>query len=137
LITTSRRTDPVIDQKIKAKFARHPCCKLLVIANESNWEGVTYGMLACSETAIVTEDSVSMTSEALSAGKPVWVLRLGNGKLPAKHRRFHEALGRNALVRFVHAANFKSQFMDVGAQGQKNVQEAQSRLIQEALRKLL
>jgi hypothetical protein len=68
LITTSRRTEPRISELVKREFTNHPSCKLLVIANESNIENVTYGMLALSDIAIVTEDSVSMISEAVSTG---------------------------------------------------------------------
>ncbi|MFD2264851.1 mitochondrial fission ELM1 family protein [Lacibacterium aquatile] len=54
------------------------------------------GILAIADHILVTEDSVSMLSEAASTGKPVHILRLeGN---PGKFRFFQEALitGRHA-----------------------------------------
>ncbi len=98
MMTTSRRTSREMDGLLKQAFQNEPRCKLLVIANEKNIENVTYGMLALSDIAVVTEDSVSMVSEALSANKRVIVLRLGNQKLSKKHRRFQEILTEERLI---------------------------------------
>ncbi|MBI4394711.1 MAG: mitochondrial fission ELM1 family protein, partial [Candidatus Omnitrophica bacterium] len=95
LVTTSRRTDPEISALVREELSGRPYTKLLVIANESNIENVAYGMLALSEIALVTEDSISMVSEAVSAGKNVLVMQLGNGKLPKKHSQFHSVLESN------------------------------------------
>ena len=137
LITTSRRTDPEISAMIKEELAQHPSTKLLVIANESNLDNVTHGMLALSDVALVTEDSISMVSEAVSAGKNVLVIQLGNGKLPKKHSRFHQMLESNALISLANAANFRAKLAAVNGAKQNNTLSHQSKLIQEALRKLL
>ena len=42
----------------------------------------------------VTEDSVSMISEALSTGKKVVIVKLGRNGLPQKHLRFQKNLSR-------------------------------------------
>ncbi|OGW87273.1 MAG: hypothetical protein A3C35_07665 [Omnitrophica bacterium RIFCSPHIGHO2_02_FULL_46_11] len=138
LVTTSRRTAPEISAIIKEELAGHPATKLLIIANESNIENAAYGMLALSELALITEDSISMVSDAVSAGKNVLVMQLGNGKLPKKHARFHQALEANALIQRADAANFLTQLAAFnGTRKKDTVLEQQSRLIQEALRKLL
>ena len=138
LITTSRRTDPGIEQLVKAEFAHDPACKLLVIANESNRDGVTYGMLALSDTAIVTEDSISMVSEAVSAGKNVLVMRLGNGRLAAKHARFHETLRTHDLTRVADASNFRTQLAQAtNAGAAPDLKANESKKLGEALRGLL
>jgi KDO2-lipid IV(A) lauroyltransferase len=67
LVTTSRRTDAGIDRVVKEEFSGHPNCKLLIIASEANLDGAAYGMLALSQIALVTEDSISMISEAVRA----------------------------------------------------------------------
>lgn len=137
LITTSRRTDPEISQLVKEELGAHPRTKLLVIASESNIENVVYGMLALSDIALVTEDSVSMISDAVSAEKKVIVLKLGNGKLPKKHYRFQEALRANALVSTADEVDFSSKLSALNGSQKGNGIQNQSRLIQEALRKLL
>ena len=139
LMTTSRRTSAPISDLVKREFSNHPACKLLVIANESNIENVTYGMLALSDIALVTEDSVSMISEAVSAEKKVVVMKLGNGKLPEKHNRFHETLHSNHLVEVANAEGFLECIGHLNQNGARNsnVLKQQSELLKEALRKLL
>lgn len=137
LVTTSRRTDPEISAIVKEELSQCPATKLLVIANESNFENVTHGMLALSDVALVTEDSVSMISEAVSAGKNVLVMQLGNGKLPKKHSRFHKALESNALISIADATNFSEKLTVLNGSRRDDIVERQSKLIQEALRKLL
>ena len=110
-----------------------------MIANESNVENVTYGMLALSDIALVTEDSVSMISEAVSAGKKVLVMKLGNGKLPPKHNRFHQTLQSNRLVELADCDDFQECLNHLNQNGAQNsdILKRQSELLQEALRKLL
>ncbi len=137
LITTSRRTDSEISEILKKEFLGHPLTKLLVIANESNIDQVTYGMLANSDIAVVTEDSVSMISEAVAAGKQVLVLQLGNGKLPAKHSFFHRLLEQNKLIHLANAADFNSKLTSANGTRAREIMQNQSLEIQEALRKML
>ncbi len=56
-----------------------------------------FAMLAAADYIIVTEDSVSMASEAVSTGKPVYVAALTGGT--PKLRRFHENLQRQGYTR--------------------------------------
>ena len=137
LVTTSRRTDPEINTIVKEELGSYPATKLLVIANESNFENVTHGMLALSDVALVTEDSISMISEAISAGKNVLVMQLGNGKLPKKHSRFHQALESNALIHLADATNFSEKLNLIDGLKKDDFIQRQSKLIQKALRKLL
>ena len=137
LITTSRRTESAVSEILKQEFSTHPLTKLLVIANESNIDQVAYAMLANSDVAAVTEDSVSMISEAITAGKQVLVLQLGNGKLPKKHGRFHQLLEQNKLIHLTDAANFYSTLTSVNGTAAHEIMCSQSLKIQEALRKLL
>jgi Kdo2-lipid IVA lauroyltransferase/acyltransferase len=80
LATTSRRTPPEADSIIKNKLRADPNCKLLVVANEKNFEFTVGGMLALCRIAVVSEESISMISEAISAGKKVVVFKLANKK---------------------------------------------------------
>ena len=137
LVTTSRRTDPEISAVVKDELAQYPLCKLLVIANESNADQVVYGMLALSEVALVTEDSISMISDAVRARKRVLVLRLGNGKLSRKHKHFQQTLTRRGLVHVANALDFRAKFEAANGGEIEDVTRRESRRIQEALRSLL
>jgi mitochondrial fission protein ELM1 len=70
-LTPSRRTDPP---------AREMLVKTVRALGGYAWDGEGenpyFGLLALADGIVVTEDSVSMTSEALSTGKPVFVAAL-------------------------------------------------------------
>lgn len=85
LVTPSRRTPDAVVAGIAAALAPFP---------HALWRGdgdnpyVRY--LATADAIVVTADSVSMTGEAVSTGKPVYVFRPSGGS--DKFRRFHDAL---------------------------------------------
>jgi hypothetical protein len=70
-LTPSRRTDPPAREKL-AKTVRD----LGGYAWNGEGDNPYLGLLALADGIVVTEDSVSMTSEALSTGKPVFVAAL-------------------------------------------------------------
>jgi KDO2-lipid IV(A) lauroyltransferase len=69
LVTTSRRTSHAVEEVLKERLKDEALCKLLVIANESNPEWTVNGMLASSRLVVVSAESVSMVSEAISSGR--------------------------------------------------------------------
>ena len=77
-VTTSRRTSSEVDLLLKNKLANHRCCKLLVIAKETNPEGTVKKILDSSDVVIVSPESISMISEAVSSGKYVVVFKTGS-----------------------------------------------------------
>ena len=137
LITTSRRTSSETSDYLKRMFGRHASTKLLVIANEANIPNVTYGMLGLSEIVVVTEDSVSMISEAVSSQKQVLVLKSGNGKLAKKHYRFHKLLDEKKLIRIVDSSNLIPTLNLLNGPFNSDILREQSVEIQGALKKLL
>ena len=96
MITPSRRTEPEIVARFKAFADANP-------STVRFWDGQGdnpyFGMLALSDALIVTEDSVSMVSEALAAGKPVGTIPLeGTAK---RHQAFIDRLiETEAISRF-------------------------------------
>lgn len=92
LVTTSRRTPEAVSQFLRERLLAHPRCQLCVIASEDKRPEVVPGMMALAETLVVTEDSLSMISEALSAGKRVVVVKMPRNGLSRKHFRFQEFL---------------------------------------------
>ena len=100
LVTTSRRTNKAQESIIKAALQKNPRCRLLVIANENNPEGTMAGILALGSVIVVSGESISMVSEAVSSGKKTVVFSLDKkkrGKKP-KHERALESLARDGYI---------------------------------------
>jgi mitochondrial fission protein ELM1 len=91
LVTTSRRTSPETEARVAARAGG----AAYVCLGRSDPDSPVAGMLALADLAVVTEDSVSMLSEAASA--PCRVLAVGVAREgPGPPRRHREAL--RALV---------------------------------------
>ncbi|WP_439814705.1 mitochondrial fission ELM1 family protein [Zavarzinia sp. CC-PAN008] len=92
LVTPSRRTAPEAVAELQKGLIGRP---------HWLWDGAGpnpyFAMLGLAEAVLVTCDSVSMASEALSTGKPVHVIHLPGGS--AKFARFHDALEAAGLTR--------------------------------------
>jgi Kdo2-lipid IVA lauroyltransferase/acyltransferase len=67
-VSTSRRTSREIEGCLKDRFSSEGRCRLLIIANEDNPHGTVEAILGLSQVVLVSEESVSMVSEAASAG---------------------------------------------------------------------
>ena len=99
LATTSRRTSPEIEGILKNRLKNSRKCKFLVVANEKNFDFTVGGMLALSKVAVVSEESISMISEAISAGKKVVVFRLSKKRdVAAKHERALKSLADEGYI---------------------------------------
>ncbi|MBF0504575.1 MAG: mitochondrial fission ELM1 family protein [Candidatus Omnitrophica bacterium] len=77
LLTTSRRTPPAIEQLISKELKNFERCSLCIIANQRNIPEAVGGILGLSDLVIVSGESVSMVSEALSSGKSTIVFSAG------------------------------------------------------------
>lgn len=99
LVTTSRRTSSEVDTLIKERLLKHPLCPLLVIANEKNIEGTVAGILGLSDIVVVSGESISMISEALSSNKPVIVFETGKkSDRDTRHGQFLNSLKEKRYV---------------------------------------
>jgi lauroyl/myristoyl acyltransferase/mitochondrial fission protein ELM1 len=126
LVTTSRRTSPAVERLVKRKFSGEKSCRLLVIANEANPQNVAQGMMGLSDTIFVTEDSVSMISEAAASGKKVVILKAGDGSLPAKLARFRDNLAEKHLAQVVSTEEIGADcFAGASANGRDAAAETQ------------
>jgi uncharacterized protein len=84
-ITPSRRTGAANETLLRKRLAGLPA-----FIWDGSGDNPYFGILGLADALVVTEDSVSMTSEALATGKPVYVARLrGRSR---RQRRFHEEL---------------------------------------------
>jgi mitochondrial fission protein ELM1 len=87
LVTASRRTGDE-NARILQEGLQGPG----IFFWDGNGENPYFGLLALADYIIVTQDSVSMTSEALSTGKPVYIAALEGGarRLDMFHRLLQE-----------------------------------------------
>ena len=102
LITTSRRTPQRIEQILFKEFKKDPRCPLLILANRDNVEEAIGGILSLSDIVVVSGDSISMVSEAVSSGKKTVVFLPKRReivlKTSQKHLRFVENLKKEGFV---------------------------------------
>jgi uncharacterized protein len=84
-VTPSRRTGAENERVLRDRLAGLPA-----FVWDGQGDNPYLGILALADTIVVTEDSVSMTSEALATGKPVYVVRLSGHS--RRQRRFHDEL---------------------------------------------
>jgi mitochondrial fission protein ELM1 len=75
LITTSRRTPRAVERLLKENLVNFSDCKLLIIANEKNIPEAVGGILGLSDIILVSGESISMVSEAISAEKYILVFK--------------------------------------------------------------
>lgn len=102
LVTTSRRTPKAIESLLKEELAGFPNCRLLVIANEKNMEGVIPAILGLSAVILVSGESISMVSEAASSGRPVLVFPLEKrGRSRTRHERLIGELAKAGFIKAV------------------------------------
>ncbi len=89
-VTASRRTGQGVVAALKAR-----------LPEAWFWDGTGRnpypGMLALARHIVVTEDSVSMTSEAVTTGKPVYAARMAGGN--RRLARFQAALREEGVIR--------------------------------------
>lgn len=93
MITASRRTPPDIQDYLR-KSLHSPTCFF--------WDGTGdnpyRGFLAWADALLVTEDSVSMVSEAVSTGKPVHILKMDSTS--DRFDRFYQHLLQQNYIRW-------------------------------------
>jgi mitochondrial fission protein ELM1 len=94
MLTPSRRTDPKVVQVLRDRLVPRGAWVW-----DLDGENPYFGMLALADLIVVTEDSVSMVSEAVATTAPVLL-----AELPGRSRRidiFHQALlGEGRVRRF-------------------------------------
>lgn len=93
LMTTSRRTPTYIETALKQDLIGFDALALAVYPNQEEVNYAMGGILAMADLIIVSSESISMISEALTAGKMVIAFSLDGKKVDAsqnKYERFIE-----------------------------------------------
>ncbi len=103
LVTTSRRTPETVDSLVKNELLGSGQAKLVIIANDKNYPSAVGGILALCRIVVVSCESISMISEAVSSLKHVVVFK--SPGLSARHRIFLENLSRNNYIHLAEATD--------------------------------
>jgi Kdo2-lipid IVA lauroyltransferase/acyltransferase len=135
LVTTSRRTSSAAETVIKNAFEHESRCKFLVIANESNYDFALGGILAKSSVVVISPESISMVSEAASAG--AYVIVFDAPGLSNKHRRMLETFEARGLIRLVPAGELAVAIKDIfyNRPGRRRLDDVTQ--VREGLKKIL
>ena len=100
IVTTSRRTSAEVEKVLKERLGNDPACKLLVIANEKNSPEVLPGILDLATFVVVSSESISMVSEAISSGKRTVAFTLDKKTgVTTKHERMLTQLEKSGFIR--------------------------------------
>jgi KDO2-lipid IV(A) lauroyltransferase len=88
--STSRRTSREIDNLVKERLGNCPRCRLVIIANEDNREGVVQEIFDQSELVVVSPESISMISEAVSSGRHVVAFESQSAERRAQNSKYRK-----------------------------------------------
>ena len=101
MITTSRRTHPETTALIKERLNR----ERYLYEYAPNTENPYLGMVALADFIIVTQDSISMMSECVTAGKPTYIFETDT---PKKHKFFAQSLIDSGKAKLLKDRNLES-----------------------------
>jgi Kdo2-lipid IVA lauroyltransferase/acyltransferase len=96
LASSSRRTSKEVEQALKEELGKFKRCGFLLIANEKNIPDAVGGIFGLSSAVVVSPESISMISEAVSSGRQVFVFE--SEGLSKKHRKFLEYFAREKYI---------------------------------------
>lgn len=100
IVTTCRRTPHDYEQDLKLRLSCIKNCQLFVQANKTGASNFVSGLLGLCSIIIATDESISMISEPIRAGKKPVVLKL-NKKPSGKILKFQVELLKNNLINIV------------------------------------
>jgi len=119
-----------------SSWKNHPRCKLLVIANQMNIDGVVPGILGLSELVLVTGESISMVSEAASIAKRLVVFlpsKRHNPKIESMltklSKREQIVLAENPTLHQAFERAVQKKIVPQGFQDNQRIQEGLRKII--------
>lgn len=117
LITTSRRTPVAVNRLIAGQFRKDSRCPFLVTQHHEAVPEALGGILALSDIVVVSGESISMVSEAVSSGKPTVVFPAAQWwDASSKYARFVESLSRKGYLVSTDQNNLSRSIYDVAKQ---------------------
>lgn len=115
LLTTSRRTPPLVTELISQRLSNSDLCPILVLADrKSSIANPVEAILALSDLVLVTEDSFSMVCEAASSGRHAFIVPIDHKtrRRPKRSRAYPEIM-RRASVDWYSVETFEKHIRQV------------------------
>ena len=135
LITTSRRTEEDLENEVENLFSSYPSLGYMLILSRNPKVNAVTAILGAATHVLATEDSVSMVSEAVTAGFKVGLLRVPRvtGKLKTSlgygtkrfDEMFEEMKARNLIEDLGDSPDFDKFFEPDEQKHNKDFNEAQ------------
>ena len=88
LLTTSRRSSQALENEVEKMFKDNPSTGYMLILSKNPKINAITSMLGIATHVLVTDDSVSMVSEAVTAGFKVGLLRVPRTEGDSLKRKF-------------------------------------------------
>ncbi len=115
LLTTSRRTPLAVEEVLKAEIRDNVHLIETVVWGRSDLFNPVPGFLELSKVVIVTEDSISMISEAILAGHTPVVVQLPKKRRRSKFEYFAGYVRDNGLARFCENVQLERSIIEVAS----------------------
>ncbi|MCK4852480.1 MAG: mitochondrial fission ELM1 family protein, partial [Candidatus Omnitrophica bacterium] len=136
-VTTSRRTPRAAEAVIRTAFESAPFCGMFVSGKTDTDERTVEKILAISDIVIVSGESMSMVSEAVSSGKPVLVfMPRKKSSRPTKYEKFAKRLQGKGSIRLIKPEDIPGEIDSAGREVKRPVLPDDDRRIYEKMYRL-
>jgi mitochondrial fission protein ELM1 len=139
LVTTSRRTQRAVEFALKERYGKADRIRMLLIANDGNFEGAIEGILGLSDLLVVSGESVAMLTEAISSDKPVIAFMPRKIK-PGRATKLERAVGsleKENLIKVSEPPSLKEDVVNNMGRKQAGIQGADLEAIRAVLGKII
>jgi mitochondrial fission protein ELM1 len=135
LATTSRRTSREVESLVKDELKDYPSCRILIIAKEKNLPSAVGGILGLSRLVVVSPESISMISEAVTSERYVLVFK--SDGIDKRHRRFLDYFASKNYIFLCEPENIARVIEEIGKTAPRINSLKDKSLIKGALEKLV
>ncbi|MFA5334206.1 MAG: ELM1/GtrOC1 family putative glycosyltransferase [Candidatus Omnitrophota bacterium] len=139
LVTTSRRTQRAVEFALKERYGKADRIRMLLIANDGNFEGAIEGILGLSDLLVVSGESVAMLTEAISSDKPV-IAFMPRKMKPGPATKIERSVGnleKENLIKVSEAPALKEDIVHYMGRKQAGIQGADLEAIRAVLGKII
>jgi len=130
IATTCRRTPQDYEAELSARLKNTSNCSLLILSNKETATNVVSAMIGLCKVLIATEESISMISEPINAGKKTVVLKL-NEKIYHKYARFHKIAFEKGLIHISKFDQLADKIIEVYRAGSYDLDEKGKSMLKE------
>jgi mitochondrial fission protein ELM1 len=134
-VTTSRRTSAAVEEVVRQELQGKPCCPFLIIASSNNVPYAVGGILAVSSLVVISPESISMVSEAVTSGKYVVVFDAAGLKM--KFQEFLAIFSRKQYISLIDQEDLSAAILNIWYNKPHRPQIVDRQIVSEAVAKVL